>query len=137
VTGNAVNVAARMAAMCRHVQYDILVPTDVAEAAGDLAVLDARVLALKGKSDRARASIVVGDAAVAGTEGFRALADRHAALLPTLGRTGPAVSAAIRACRALAIAVKPGLGAFYDRLVCRRADLAVPAGDRDPAGSRA
>lgn len=121
--GDTVNRAARIEAACRRVGYDIVVCAGTARAAEGLALLDAGLLDLKGISDRLTTVIVAGDAALARSDEFRALAERHARLREAAEQGEDAFAAALAACRSLAPAVEPGLSAFYHALERRREDF--------------
>jgi adenylate cyclase len=130
--GDTVNVAARVEAECRPVGYDILVTGAVAEGAAELALLPAGHPALKGKTGRTPAFVLVGDAALAARPEFAALKEEHARLLDGL-RAGEADPARIAACKALAAQVEPGLEGFYDQLPRRLADFLSAAPRRRAA----
>src|SRR5690606_35711652 len=100
------------------------------QAAPDLAYLTAGALNLKGKEAREPIHILVGDAALAASEAFAALASAHAKAVAALGTEGEA--AAIAVCVRPAAEIEPGLEKFYARLPERREDYpaaaeAVPA----------
>jgi adenylate cyclase len=122
VIGETVNRAARIEANCRHADFDILVSEEVAASAPGLALLGAGSLGLKGVSQRAATSILVGDEGVAGTQAFRDLSAAHDRLLGTLaeGRDDPALRAR---CAEMGEALCPGLAAFYDRIPQRMDDF--------------
>jgi adenylate cyclase len=120
--GDTVNIAARVETECRPVGYDILVTGAVAEGAPELALLPAGNPALKGKSERTPAFVLVGDSALAMSAEFAALKAEHARLVDTL-RSGAADPARIAACKTLAARIEPGLEGFYDRLPRRLADF--------------
>ena len=123
VVGDTVNAAARFETSCRHVGYDIVFGhhPDIA----DLALLEAGLISLKGKSERARLYVLVGDRDVAETPEFVQLATAHKNLLQ-LAQTGAAIrrdTPQLVACRQLGIGIEPGLATFYDRLPDRLSDF--------------
>jgi adenylate cyclase len=126
VVGETVNVASRVETSCRYVAYDIVVPQDMAEGAGDLAWLRAGRVGLKGVSGRLPVVAVVGDAAVRQSDGFRALAAAHDRLTEALSRNEKPEDL-IAECQRLAAAVEPGLQSFYNRIGTRTADFAPVA----------
>lgn len=121
VVGETVNQAARIEAGCRAVEYDILASREVALAASGLAFLDAGHLALKGVSDQIAASILVGDATLAASPAFAALRAAQDRLILAL-QSGAPLSGPAEDCRALCLAVEPGLVGFFDRMVQRPDD---------------
>jgi len=125
VIGDTVNTAARLETACRHIGYDI-VASDAASSTG-LAVLPAGYVALKGKTQRIEAWVVVGDVGLAAREDFASLAREHADLVALIrAKTDPAVfGAALSDCRKAAVRIEPGLGEFYDRLSARLEDFAL------------
>ena len=120
--GDTVNVASRLEGACKSVCYDILVTAETRAAASELAFLDAGSLVLKGISQPEPIHLLVGDAALAGSEAFRALeAAHHALLAEWAGGQGGAT--ALDRCRELAPAVDPKLLDFYAAALDRRADF--------------
>lgn len=122
--GDTVNVASRVEGVCKIVGYDIVVTDSLRRAAPDLAYLTAGALNLKGKAAREPIHILVGDAALAASEGFAALATAHAKAVTALGTEDEA--AAIADCVRLAAEIEPGLEKFYARLPERREDYPAP-----------
>ena len=94
-------------------------------SAPDFAWLEAGSVQLKGKAQRLRIHILVGDAAVARSDSFRALEDAHKALLDEL-RKGAGGEALAR-CKQLGPAVEPRLARFYELVPDRLADFLSPA----------
>ncbi|MBS0564006.1 MAG: adenylate/guanylate cyclase domain-containing protein [Proteobacteria bacterium] len=137
VIGDTVNVAARIEASCRHVDYDLVISDETCEGAGGMATLPAGVIALKGKSGRLPLHLLVGDETLAATPAFADLAAAHAALLAGLAGGGGAGAEALERCRTAAAAVDPGLAAFYGRLPARAADFpaALSAGPASMAAA--
>jgi len=125
VIGDVVNVTARIETSCRRVAYDIVVANAVvAEAGGRLATLEAGFVELKGKSTREKIHVVVGDAEMARSDSFAALARAHLAMLAALrGHDPQAFARALATCRTLAAEVEPGLGAFFDAIPGRAEDF--------------
>ncbi len=128
VIGDVVNVAARIEQACRHVDYDILVSGSVyAEAGPQLALLEAGLVDLKGKSDLEPVYALVGDTAIAESAAFRDLAKRHAELVAAIRDRRPhtVVEGMCQTCRDMADQVEPGLRAFYASLPRRSADFRI------------
>ncbi len=122
VVGETVNLAARIEAGCRTVDYDILVARDAALATPDMAFLEAGRLVLKGVSERTAACILVGGPTMAASVAFAALRAAHGGLLAALAEGGDA-DGLLAECRALAVALEPGLASFYDRIPLRAGDF--------------
>jgi adenylate cyclase len=122
--GDAVNIASRVESATKHVGFDILLSEASASAIPDMALLDAGMLELKGKTARLRVYALVGDSNVAKSALFEELGKSHELLLRTLA-SGELASAkrALSRCRER---VNEGgwaeLGAFYDHILERRAD---------------
>lgn len=121
--GDTVNVAARIEASCRHVDYDLVISDETMAAASGLATLAAGTIALKGKSGRLPLHLLVGDEGLAATPGFADLRRHHERLLAGLSAEGRISAEALAGCRAAAVAVEPGLASFYDRIGQRIADF--------------
>ncbi|TMV10313.1 adenylate/guanylate cyclase domain-containing protein [Ruegeria sediminis] len=126
VVGDVVNVAARIEQICRHVEYDILVSEAVFDAGKDtLAMLEAGVVPLKGKSRAESIYLVVGDEDIARSAGFAELSESHDRLISMLrdGKPPPDIEAMAGLCAELARAIEPGLVRFYSILPERSADF--------------
>jgi adenylate cyclase len=121
--GDAVNVAARIEASCRHVAYDVLLSEDTAVETTTFAVLDAGNLDLKGKSHRVPSYILIGNGELKNREDFKELSSRHEELVRALVSSDPDASYPLDACKSLAAAIEPGLIDFYDRLPDRVDDF--------------
>jgi adenylate cyclase len=115
--GDAVNTAARIEAASKALAFDILVSAAACEQLKDFALLDAGSHALKGKSERIRLFLLLGDAKLAQTPEFQNLHGVHAKLLNALPGA-PAAKAKILRAEAIkaASSIKPDLKKFYDRL---------------------
>jgi adenylate cyclase len=115
--GDAVNTTARIESASKEVAFDILVSATVAEKLQDFAVLDAGSYALKGKSERARLFLLLGDGKLAQTPEFQHLREVHAKLFAALPGA-PAARAKILRAEAIKTAnfVMPELERFYARL---------------------
>ncbi len=115
--GDAVNTAARIEAASKELAFDILVSAVAAEQLKDFALLDAGSHALKGKAERVRLFLLLGDAKLAQTAEFRKLHEAHAGLLMSLP-SAPAAKVEILRAEAVEAAnsIKPDLKKFYDRL---------------------
>ena len=112
--GDAVNTTARIEAASKDLAFDILVSASTAERLKGFAMLDAGSHALKGKSERIRLFLLLGDAKLAQTPEFQKLHEAHAKLLTGL----PGVEAEILRTEAIdaASSFRPDLKKFYDRL---------------------
>jgi adenylate cyclase len=117
--GDTVNVASRIEGACKLVGYDILVTAETHAAVPELAFLPAGSIVLKGISEPEPVYLLVGSAALAASEQFRAIAASHAALVEvwTSGGEDPAL---FDCCRAAAASLDPRLGEFYDTCLGRR-----------------
>jgi adenylate cyclase len=115
--GDAVNTTARIEAATKELAFDILVSALAAEQLKDFALLDAGSYALKGKSERVRMFLLLGDAILARTPEFQELHKVHAKLLKALpgASVGKAKTLRAEAVKA-ANSIKPDLQKFYSRL---------------------
>jgi adenylate cyclase len=119
--GDAVNTAARIEAASKELAFDILVSASTAESLKGFAMLDAGSHALKGKSERIRLYLLLGDTKLAQTAEFQKLQEVHAKLLKTLPGA-PAAKAKILRTEAIEAAnfIKPDLKKFYERLAAAK-----------------
>nr|WP_170461295.1 adenylate/guanylate cyclase domain-containing protein [Ruegeria arenilitoris] len=126
VIGDVVNVAARIEQSCRQVEYDILISSSVSQAAGaDLAMLEAGLVHLKGKTELEPIFALVGDSALAHSADFRKLQEMHQDLITAIRarRSHDEIQRLSEACSIQAGLVEPGLRAFYAALPGRSADF--------------
>nr|WP_170367776.1 adenylate/guanylate cyclase domain-containing protein [Ruegeria arenilitoris] len=126
VIGDVVNVAARIEQSCRQVEYDILISSSVSQAAGaDLAMLEAGLVHLKGKTELEPLFALVGDSVLAHSADFRKLQEMHQDLIIAIRarRAHDEIQRLSEACSAQAGLVEPGLRAFYAALPGRSADF--------------
>ncbi|MBY6083611.1 adenylate/guanylate cyclase domain-containing protein [Ruegeria arenilitoris] len=126
VIGDVVNVAARIEQSCRQVEYDILISSSVSQAAGaDLAMLEAGLVHLKGKTELEPIFALVGDSVLAHSADFRKLQEMHQDLITAIRarRSHDEIQRLSEACGAQAGLVEPGLRAFYAALPGRSADF--------------
>ncbi|WP_306119860.1 MULTISPECIES: adenylate/guanylate cyclase domain-containing protein [unclassified Roseitalea] len=125
VIGDTVNVASRIEASCRPLGYPIVVSHLTGRHASDLAVLPAGRIEIRGRIERQDVDIVIGDADLAGSDAFRRLSDRHAALVAALGDASGtrAVEALVDECIAVGATIDPQLQPFYRNLVARSDDF--------------
>lgn len=121
--GDTVNVASRIEGACKTVCYDILVTAETRAAAPELAFLTAGSVVLKGISQPEPIHLLVGDATLAQSEAFMALAAAHEALLAGWASAVDA-GAALDRCRELAMAIDLRLIDFYDASLTRPGDFA-------------
>ena len=122
--GDTVNVASRLEGACKRVGYDILVTAETRTAAPDLACLAAGSVLLKGISQPEPVHLLVGDADMAQSEAFRALAAAHDALLAAWA-AGTDAAPMLDRCRDLAPAIDLRLAEFYDAGLARGEDFRV------------
>lgn len=120
--GDTVNIASRIESACKSVGYDILVTKPTADAAPELAYLEAGALQLKGMTDRDPILILVGDEALARSADFAALRQAHAELLRALSQQDD-VTALLDTCRSRAGKIDHRLIRFYDACLSRPADF--------------
>jgi adenylate cyclase len=120
--GDTVNTASRVEGACKAIGYDIAVVEETRAAAFDFAFLTAGAVALKGKAQREPLHLLVGDATVARSLGFRDLAAAHEEMIAALS-TGAAAEVEIARCTALAGPVEPGLLSFYEAIPGRCDDF--------------
>ncbi|NMA99713.1 MAG: adenylate/guanylate cyclase domain-containing protein [Phyllobacteriaceae bacterium] len=120
--GDTVNVASRIEGACKTVAYDILVTRPTADAAPELAYLEAGALQLKGMTDRDPILILVGDETLARSADFAALAQAHADLLRALSQQDD-FTALLETCRSRAGKIDHRLIRFYDACPARPADF--------------
>ncbi|WP_254444452.1 MULTISPECIES: CHASE2 domain-containing protein [unclassified Ruegeria] len=126
VIGDVVNVAARIEQNCRHVDYDILLSTEIRRKVGDrLAMLEAGYIDLKGKSEPEAVYILVGDNKTKGSAEFVALANAHQQLIDAIRVRAPRkiIREICTECQTLGQKVEPGLFQFYNGVPNRTADF--------------
>ena len=120
--GDTVNVASRVEGACKAVGYDIVVVEKTREASSELAFLEAGSISLKGKTNRERIHILVGDAALADSAEFRALSDAHAEAVDLLTQ-GRDAREAIDKCIALIKFPDRLLATFFETMRDRQDDF--------------
>lgn len=115
--GDAVNTTARIEAASKELAFDILVSASTAENLKGFAMLDAGSHALKGKSERIRLFLLLGDAKLAQTPEFQKLHEVHVRIQKELPGASAAKAKTLRAeAIEAAASIKPDLKKFYDRL---------------------
>jgi adenylate cyclase len=127
-----VNVASRVEGACKEVGYDIVVADSTRNGAPDFAFLEAGSIQLKGKSQRVRVHILVGDPELARSGAFKLLRHAHGEALAAL-RDGRDPMGPIAECMALAARIEPGLERFYGLLQERREDIVVATHEAEAA----
>ncbi|MGV3574867.1 MAG: CHASE2 domain-containing protein [Devosia sp.] len=120
--GDTVNVASRIEGACKSVGYSILVTSQMAAEAHNLASLEAGWVELKGMSGREQVHLLVGDERVKDSAAFTELAATHAELIESLFSDAPD-PALLQKCEVLAAAVDIELVQFYASLPSRLADF--------------
>lgn len=126
VIGDVVNVSARIEQCCRTVDYDIVVSNGVHEIThGDLALLEAGHVDLKGKANPEPVFVLVGDQTLLQTAAFQDLRAAHAELILAITNRHPnsLVKTLCQQCEELAEDIEPGLRQFYRALSGRAADF--------------
>ncbi len=136
--GDTVNVAARIEAACRHVEYDILLTDGAADGVADMALLDAGRLDLKGKSALTHTHILIGDSDIAQSRDYKLLCGHYRQFIDELCEQGQMDMGLIAKCKEVGARIEPGLVGFFDRLPQRSNDFmgmtpTVPAFDAEPA----
>lgn len=121
--GDTVNTASRIEGACKAIGYDIAVVEATRAAAFDFAFLDAGAVELKGKARRERIHVLVGDALMARSRAFQALATEHAKMIDALRMENCNPAAAIARCKTLAGEIDPRLTDFYGAIERRRGDF--------------
>jgi adenylate cyclase len=123
VVGETVNQAARIETGCRRVEYDILMSDEAAAGAGGMALLAAGRLSLKGVTERIGAHVLVGGPRVAASAAFKALRAAHDGWIAALRQDDPDQARKLAGCHEMAVAVEPGLAAFYGAIPARLDDF--------------
>ncbi|MCB1457421.1 MAG: adenylate/guanylate cyclase domain-containing protein [Nitratireductor sp.] len=119
VVGDTVNIAARIESSCKAIGWPLLMSEMTASRCEDFAMLEARAIALKGKSKPVRLFALVGGPELAQTENWKKLLVRHQACLDALsGDSSAKIETLVRDCLAIAPKGLPAaLEEFYARLV--------------------
>ncbi len=128
--GDAVNLASRLEGQSKTYGLSIVIGEATREAAPSWAALELDLIAVKGKEEAVRVYTLLGDAALAQTPEFRALAASHEAMLAHYrAQDWAAARAALRQCRSRDARME----AFYDLYEERLAYFAEnpPAADWD------
>jgi adenylate cyclase len=120
VLGEAVNIAARAEASCKHVGHNIVIAGALEGRAVQLATLAAGTITMKGKSHRIPVSVLIGDEAICASHQFQDLDKAYAALLRTVSKRW--TKASDEAARELA-AQYPNVSELIATLERRRADF--------------
>jgi adenylate cyclase len=119
--GDTVNIASRLEALSPAYGVDLVIGEETAEAAPDYAQLELDLVRVKGKLIPIRIFTALGDEQTAGTAEFKALKERHDALIAAYRRQDwDAAEIAIEACRPMAPAYMRG---FYNVYAGRVAEF--------------
>ena len=130
VLGDAVNLASRLELQAKTYGVGIVIGETTRAAAPDWAALELDLIAVKGKAEAVRIFALMGDAALAASPGFAALAARQAAFLERFrAQDWPGARTALAACRA----ADPSLTTLYELYEDRIAtyEVAPPPPDWD------
>ena len=115
--GDTVNTAARIESSTKDASFDILVSETAAKYLPDFAVLDIGLHALKGKLERVRLFLLLGDEKLAQTAEFQELHGANAKLFEALSGTPARGTKTLRAKASKAAnSVMPELRRFYMEL---------------------
>jgi adenylate cyclase len=115
VVGDAVNVASRVEGQAKAFAVDALVAESVVHAASGFACLEVGSLDLRGKREKEKLFILVGDEQTALTPEFIALQECHADLLANMHLPSIA-NGKLAECLSLSGVHFPFLSGFYARL---------------------
>lgn len=111
VIGDDVNVASRLEGLTKDYGVPIIVGERTAAAAGKFAFLEIGGVAVRGKQTATRIHALVGDETMAQQPAFKALAERHRALVAAIERGDRAAADVLGQCRGLA---SPAVAGLYD-----------------------
>lgn len=123
--GDTVNVAARIEAACKEVGFDILVSESTTAYLGEMALLEAGTLPLKGRQSRTRIFAVAGDEPVAATGVFADLRFVHDRLLEALQTRSADAATLAHVAGEQSSAISDVLPAFY-RCILHRSEHFPP-----------
>jgi adenylate cyclase len=136
VLGDTVNIASRLEALSRAYAVDIVVGEDTAREAGAMAFLEIDQVRVKGRTAPVQVFTVLGDAAYAEQEDFKALAGPHHRMIAAYrAQRWTEAQAELHACRAQELATSGplDLSGFYALYESRIAgyEAAPPPADWD------
>ncbi len=134
VLGDDVNLASRLEGQSKSYGVDIVLGPNTLQVAAGLATLELDLIKVKGKTVPVNIFTLLGDEALAGEARFKALAERHAAMLAAYrGQRWEEAEGLIKGCEGETEAMGLGLAKLYhlyaDRLAACRAE--PPAKDWD------
>ncbi|HYM31193.1 MAG TPA: adenylate/guanylate cyclase domain-containing protein [Candidatus Cybelea sp.] len=119
VLGDAVNLASRLEGQSKTYGVDIVIGEATRAHAPSWATLELDLIAVKGKHEAVRIFTLLGDAEMAQSAGFRALSQRHEAMLSAYrAQQWSRASELIRECRLLDGTVS-GLYDLYEERIAR------------------
>jgi adenylate cyclase len=122
--GDPVNVASRVEGESKVIGFDIVAAEPTSVATPEMAWLEAGSVQLKGKAQRLRIFILVGNEDLARSDAFIHMSAAHKALIEALRRGQGGEELAT--CKALAPAAHPRLVRFYELVPDRIADFLSP-----------
>ncbi|MFZ1816097.1 MAG: adenylate/guanylate cyclase domain-containing protein [Rhizobiaceae bacterium] len=115
VVGDTVNIAARIESSCKEIGWPVLLSEMTANQCKGFAMLEARAIALKGKSRPVKLFALIGDEKLGATPQWQELAARHETCMHALAAGNRRKAAEIAAqCRKMAPA---NLDEFYLKLI--------------------